>query len=484
MWYLLRLRNERAIAWGITAVALAVRLYLSTAFYLNPDEAIHVNAGSAGQWVIHHHPPLALWWVWLATLVSDREWWLRLLPTLSGALTPLAAGLWLRYFLSPMTAWGLAAFIAVSPNLVLLSLQLRGYPMAILGSVVALYALERAFAESSRRMLAWHFVALYVAILSEFGAVFLVVAVGLYGIAVLVRRPALRSLLPVWLAGQAGGVLLYALLYVYLVRVISMQFPATDMFTSYMRASFPVERNNWLLFFAAGTVKQFAYVGSSWVFGVAGTLLAMAGLAAWARRRDERVVLVAAVFLAVVGAIANFHPYGRSRHTALIGLVGLAAVGAGIELCGRWKWVVALVSAAALLMPVMDPHNLSNTQWDKRRWDGAMAQMELAMPEGTTLMTDRESLHMMKARLLPREKRRIKVRKAGDFRFKGRVVVEAETFDWGGMTAAQIVAMAPAGPVWIVDMGFNADSLKTRERELGLTAVVDEPGVLYLGRLR
>jgi len=396
----------------------------------------------------------------------------------------LAAGLWMRQFLSPVTAWGLAAFIAVSPNLVLLSIQLRGYPMAILGSLLALYALDRAFAESSRRMLAWHFVALYMAILSEFGAVFVVVAAGLYGIAVLVRRPAMRTLLPVWLAGQVAGVILYALLYVYLVRVISMQFPATDMFTSYMRAAFPVESNNWLLFFAAGTVKQFAYVGSSWFFGVAGTLLAAAGLAVWTRRRDERVVLVAAVFLAVVGAIASVHPYGRSRHTALIGLVGLAAVGAGIELCGRWRWVPALLSAAALIVPVMDPHNIPNIQWDKGRWDGAMARMEQAMPEGTALMADRETLHMMKARLLPREKRRIKVRKAGDFLFKGRVVLETATFDWRGMTGAEILAMAPAGPVWIVDMGFDAESVKAREQELGLTAVVDEPGVFYLGRLR
>ena len=113
MWYSLRLLNERAFALLLTGLAIGVRAYLASTLYLNADECMHANAGSSMQFASYHHPPLLFAWLWLATLVSDREWWLRLVPTLAGGLVPLMAGLWMRRFLSPVSAWGLAALLAV-----------------------------------------------------------------------------------------------------------------------------------------------------------------------------------------------------------------------------------------------------------------------------------------------------------------------------------------------------------------------------------
>lgn len=476
--------NEKGIAWGITAVAVVVRLYLSSIFYLNPDECIHVNAGSGGQWVVHHHPPLALWWIWLATLVSDQEWWLRLLPTLSGALTPLALGLWLRRFLTPTTAWGVAAFVALSPNLALLSIQIRGYPMAILASIVALYLLDRAMAERSRTLLFWHFAALQAAILSEYCTVWVVLAAGLYGLALLARRPEMRPVLWPWVAGQCVTAVHLGLHQIFLLRVVSAQFPSSDLFRGYLHAGFPLPGQNWAVFLALGTLRQFAYLASSWEAGGVAALLAAAGLVAWYRKGDERLVLVSGVYLAAFGALAMIHPFARSRHTALIGMVTLAAVGAGIDLLGRWKWLAAMAAAMALFLPAMDSHNIPNIRWDKGRWDRAMGQLDQALPEGAVLLADRESQHMLMSRLVPREQRRMSIRQVGDIHYKGNTVRGARTFDWEYMPSTEILAMAPAGHVWIVDMGFNSDSVKLRATELGVTTVVDEPGVLYLGRLR
>jgi len=95
------------------------------------------NAGASAQFAAYHHPPPLFVWLWVATFVSDQEWWLRLVPTLAGGLVPMMAALWMRRFLNPITAWGLAALLAFAPNLVLLSIQLRGYSMAMLATLGA-----------------------------------------------------------------------------------------------------------------------------------------------------------------------------------------------------------------------------------------------------------------------------------------------------------------------------------------------------------
>lgn len=478
----MRLRNEKAIAVGITAVALAVRLYFAYTLYLNPDECMHLIAASAGDWAGVHHPPLLLWWFWAATLVSEQVGWLRLLPVVAGALTVPAVGLWLRRFLSPGTAWGLAAFVAVSPNLVLLSIQLRGYAMAMLGTVLALYALDRAIAERSRRMLVWHFSALLLAILSEFGAVWVLLAAGLYGVAVMARRQECRVLLPLWVAGQCALAGVMGMLYLFILRVVTEEFPVNRLLTGYLHASVPAAGQNPLAFVAIGSWKQFAYLSSSWAAGLAAGALAAAGLWVWWRRADERFVLVTAVFLPAVAALAMLYPFGRSRHTVLTGLVALAAMGAGIELLGRYRvWLAAAAAVTLCVLPTPDTMNIPLPYWERAGWERALAEMTVAIPDGATVLTDRETALMLQTQLVPRGERRLK---SMGLRYKGWRVVNPKAFDWKALRTEQILAMAPAGPVWVIDMGFSVANLKGRAQLLGLTPVIDVQGVLYAGRLR
>lgn len=465
-------------------MALAVRLYFANTLYLNPDECMHLNAAAAGQWAAVHHPPLLLWWLWFASLVSDQAWWLRSLPTLCGALTPLAAALWWRRFLPAPTAWGLAALVALSPNLVLLSVQLRGYPMAMLAVMTALYALDRAFAERSRRLLGWHFAALLIAAVAEFSVAWVALAAGLYGLVMLTRRPELRPLASLWTAGQLGLGLAYGLLYVLIVRVVTAVHPMHALLDSYLRGTVPAPGQNWLVFCALGVTRQFAYVASSWLPGIIGAALAAAGLWIWWRKGEERLILSGGVFLAVLGALALVHPFGRSRHTVLIGLVGLAAVGAGIEALGRWKGFAMVAAIGAVFAPAMDPHNIPLAQWERGRWERAMARMEAAIPEGTSLLVDEETMEMLQVRWQPRGERRLHADWPRTLRFRRWTVVVARAFDWRSIPTPTLLASVPAGPVWIVDMGFTAESVKARAEALALSQEVDEPGVLFAARLR
>ena len=78
------IQAETLFAAGLTLAALAVRIILSDALYLNSDESLHLNAACSRQWNAYHHPPFVLFWLWLVSWISEREWWLRLLFVLSG----------------------------------------------------------------------------------------------------------------------------------------------------------------------------------------------------------------------------------------------------------------------------------------------------------------------------------------------------------------------------------------------------------------
>ena len=96
--------SEKSFAIVLTVLAIGVRAYLSTSLYLNWDEVMCANAGASAQFAAYHHPPPLFVWLWVATFVSDQEWWLRLVPTLAGGLVPMMPALWMRRFLNPITA--------------------------------------------------------------------------------------------------------------------------------------------------------------------------------------------------------------------------------------------------------------------------------------------------------------------------------------------------------------------------------------------
>jgi 4-amino-4-deoxy-L-arabinose transferase-like glycosyltransferase len=490
VWYPRGLSPFRWFLAGLFALALAVRLYFAQTLSLNPDECLHINAGSSAQWSVYHHPPLLFCWLWAATLVSNQEWWLRLAPVLAGALTPLACGFWLQRWTNRSTAWGVAAVLAFMPNLVLLSVQLRGYSMALMGIAAALYALERAFAESSRRWLLLHFLALSVGILAEFMTAWIAMAMGLYGMVRLVREPALRRLAPGWIAGQAAGVGTYAALYWFIVRPVVARHDAQYLIQTYLRGAFPQAGENPLQFAAVGAFKQLVYIaGSAPAGALAAAFLALA-VAYWLWARDSRAVLILALGLAVGGALAQFYPFGRTRHTVAIGMVALGAVAAGIELASaRWRplrWAgPAALFALTFFFPMPDIHNPGLLGWQKSRWDDAMAELLRRVPPGATVLADEEALQMLQANLAPRHDR---------FRLDGEpntmvvhgLTIKSVRWDWSMVKPEWVTAEArlAKGSVWLVDAGFTVAWARTRSLELGAQTVIDSPGVLYLSRLR
>jgi hypothetical protein len=295
-----------------------------------------------------------------------------------------------------------------------------------------------------------------------------------------VRRPATRPLLRTWIAGQAVATAIYLGLYFLVVRVVAAGYDTMSLISTFLQGAFPKAGENWLAFFAIGVLKQFAYVASSWAGGGVALLLAALGLAVWLRKGDQRTVLVASLYLAVIGAVSMFFPFGRTRHTVLIGLVSLAAVGAGLDALGRWRAVGGLLGVLAFLAPTSDLHNLPIGEWQKSRWERALRQMDAAIPAGERLMVDKETDLMLRARLWTEQDRGVNT---PVIKYKGNPILATHDFDWAATPTATIREAAGRAE-WLADAGFNTGNLKARREELGLTTVIDEPGVLYLGRLR
>ncbi len=470
--------------------SLTVRLFYANSLYFNPDECLHINAGSSAQWGVYHHPPLLFWWLWTATLVSGQEWWLRLAPSVAGALTPVLTVLWLRRWMHPVTAWGLGLLAAFAPSLVLLSIQLRGYSLALAAITAALYTLDRAFAETSRRWLWLHFAALSVAILAEFMTAWIALALGLYGILRLLREPALRPLVAPWVAGQTACAGIYAALYWIVVRPVLERTNAPELIQTYLRGGFPQPGENLLVFLAAGSFKQAVYFAGSLPGGLLAAGLILLGLGIWLQQRDSRALLILALALTAAGAMAQFYPYGRSRHTVAIGLVCLGALGAGVEVLAR-RWPVArwalpsLLLALSFFAPLPDVHNIDLAGWSKPSWDRSVDEMRRRVPSGATILADDEAFQMLQANFSPRNLRYQASGAAHQLQLE-HFTVKSLVWEWRNTPVSWVTEEArhTTGGVWLIDTGFDIGAAKAHATKLGAETVWEQPGVMYLARLR
>ncbi len=139
----------------------------------------------------------------------------------------------------------------------------------------------------------------------------------------------------------------------------------------------------------------------------------------------------------------------------------------------------------AIFASTPDIHNPVFAHWQKARWESAWQQMVEAIPAGATLLADRETTEMLRLRLMPRDQRRVRTGNPRTVVYKGQFVTTVRPTEWERTPTEAIRAAIreTQGPVWSIDAGFTVGWLGSRRKELGITTVMDEPGVLYLGRL-
>ena len=462
--------SERTFAALLTIIAIALRLYYAVLFSFNPDEAMHSTAATSGQFGAFHHPPFSFWLVGLFASISEQPWWLRLPSVLAGGVLPVLIAVWLRRHVHLVTSWGLAAMIAVLPNFVLLTMQIRGYAIALAAIVAAMIALDRAFDTLSRRWLAWHFILLYIAILSEFMIVWAAIGLGCYAL----MHPSIRSLFRVWAAGQAVALALYGALYVAVVVPIAGEQRTETLIQAYLAGAFPASGQNVFVFAGTGIFKQFVYLAGGIPAGAIAFVLADAAIGVWLWRRDPRAFLCLMPFVAIAGAVLRVYPFGRSRHTVVIGVICLLAIAASIDWLGRRypivRWgIPAALLATGLLFPMIDIHNIPTEEWKAERLTRLEAALREKVPAGARVIVDRETYRMFEFRLVPRSER--------TYRRGGADPLSMNQFS---IHPARRGYVLEGGGYWVLDAGFAQHDLTP---PAGAIVEYDDPGVAVLYRV-
>jgi hypothetical protein len=301
-----------------------------------------------------------------------------------------------------MAAMAALLLLTLAPHLITVSAQLRSYTLALLFLSASLLVLEQALESGRWWMMAVYSILLWLCILSDYSMAWFAGAVGLY--ALLRLRGSSVRVKATWAAGQLVALLLYGLLFTIQVRTQE----ARGVKDAYLRGAFP-NPGEMLVFPFVGTLKQFAYLMASVpIGGLAMVLFAIAVFWLWTGRtgierskaRALAVLLVLPFLLAIAGAYAHQFPYGRTRHTLVIGLFGATGIAIFLETLPR-RAAMALLGGALLLTPLwywgadQDAQDISA---DRNRKDlilQCLDYMRAAIPPGAVIFTELETLYVL-----------------------------------------------------------------------------------------
>jgi Dolichyl-phosphate-mannose-protein mannosyltransferase len=401
------------IALGLVAAGFVLRVLAARGTFLNPDEALqYMQANQRSAYLAYKasltnaHPPLLFLVLYFWEFLGRSEWMLRMPSVLAGTACCWLSFKWIgRLFGNAASFIGLV-LLTFAPSMIDLSAELRQYALLLMCTAGALLALVKAFEENSARAMWWSSILLSLAILSHYGAVFVIAALGVYALARIADSHASRRILGAWILGQAVTLGVFAFVYyTHVARVKNDRIPAWSIpFQPYF---FHWQDGDLFFFLRENTSNIFLYsfkehyisafllilflLGVTYVF-VTG-LLPRSGQP---RSGHFGILLVLPFMAAWAGSIAGIYPYIGSRHT--IFLVPFAVVGASAALAviTRQKlWAGALVALA--LMGVSHAYGkpsagrIPRRDQDRSLMVSAVDYVHEAVPKNEIIVTDYQS---------------------------------------------------------------------------------------------
>ncbi len=304
--------------------------------------------------------------------------------------------------------------------------------------------------------------------------------VGAAGVFVLLSFRCLpASVKVVWVAGQAGALLLYAGLFLIQVRLYRGNKVALDAVNGWLKNEFPQPDNFWKFPFTH-TLGQFEYlVASVWLGRLAFVLFAAAIFLLWTgrtaleknRARALAVLLVLPFLLCILGAYARQFPYGATRHTIVMGLFAASGVAIAINQLPR-RLGLPLVWGMLLLSPLWSRVPLrEDIPADRHRKSQILAcldYMRAHIPPGSLIFTERETLDILAyysghQTILPwpgAEQYFSENLLAGRWRVAARdyIYVTPETYESALAAFRRQYGLGSRQKVWVLDGGWTAVS--------------------------
>ena len=314
--------------------------------------------------------------------------------------------IWLRRVAGKVAAMATLFLLTFTPHFLSLGAQVRSYTLALLFLSASMVALESAIDSGRLAPMLWSDFFLVVGTFTEFGMAWFAGAAGVYLLLHLRRLP--RKVKIAWAAGQAVVLILYGALFIANGRFIPGSVTAEVVRTSYLGSAFP-HRGTLLTFPWTNILKQSEYLMASTTLGACGTVVFVLSLFfLWTGRTPiarEKARALAILFtvpfaLGLIGAYARMYPFGRSRHTVMVGV--FVACGIAIFIASLPRRARVAILCAPLVMiavwlgfPDHDQGNLPAGRNRKSDLLECIAYMHAVIPPGTRIFTDRETLQLL-----------------------------------------------------------------------------------------
>ncbi|MGA7401119.1 MAG: glycosyltransferase family 39 protein [Candidatus Sulfotelmatobacter sp.] len=364
--------HARAAAVAFTLLGLVARLWTASGTFLNPDEALHFRLANQPslrlayqQSLTASHPPLLTVVLYDWRVLGTSELWLRLPLVLASVVFCWMFYKWLTNAASKLAGFVGALFVAFLPPIVLLSTEIRQYPLLLAFLASALYFQDEAFAKNSSARMTAFTLCLYLAMLSHYSAFLFAAALGIYALLrFFTSRPGFR-LISVWAIGQIGALALAIVLYKTHISKLGVGESRTVlqgwMSEFFLRRSyFDSTRDNPVLFLLGHSFGVFQYFFGQLAVGdvigilfVVGVVLLLGGKGLSEDRKSSRqlgIFLLLPFTIAGGASLAHVYPYGGTRHVAFLIMPGVAGVSVAMACLAAGRWVRAVAIASIVLV--------------------------------------------------------------------------------------------------------------------------------------
>jgi hypothetical protein len=381
-----------------TLAGLGVRIWMASATFLNPDEALHFRLANQPSLLLAYkqsltasHPPLLTIVLFYWRTLGTSELWLRLPLVLASAVFCWIFYQWLAQAAGEVAAFVGLLFVAFLPPIVRLSSEIRQYPLLLVFLAGSLYFLDNAFEKKSVLRIALFSVCLYFAMLSHYSAFWFAAALGIYALFRIFTERVPAAILAAWIAGQLGGVALAIVLYKTHIAKLGagyakpvLQGWMSDVFLQH--SYFNRAHDNPFAFLVGHSFGVFQYFFGQLAVGdmmgllfIAGVILLLRGKGFRGRLASWRLALLLVLPFAIAcgASLAHLYPYGGTRHMAFLIIPGIAGVSIAIAYSFSNKWPRSLAAAALVILACLVFGKERKPRMD--RSDQSRSHMQAAM---------------------------------------------------------------------------------------------------------
>jgi hypothetical protein len=408
----------------VVLLGFLARLWTASGTYLNPDEAMHFlaayHASLAGAYrgsLGLAHPPLLILLLYYWRNLGESELMLRLPSVLAGTGFCWFSFRWLTAVFGRSTGWIGLVFASLLPPLIGLSAEVRQYAL-LLGFVAAsAFFLEQALTRSSASNMAYFAICLYLSILSHYSAMLFAGAIGLYSLLRLIGSRPSRAVVVSWAVAQAGALALLLVLYRTHIAQLKGSGVAQQAMQEVMRNSYyHAGQDHWPLFVFARTFGVFQFIfGQNAIGDVAGVLFFIGVILLLRGKIGAQESInpgLLATFLLLpfaingTAALADFYPYGGTRHSAFLAMFAIA--GAALPLA-KWSGdrIIRALGGALLIVVACylfgAPHRPYMRRSDQRETHmvQAMETIRRQVAAGAPIFVDPQTSLLLRRYLCP-----------------------------------------------------------------------------------